>query len=122
MTSTGVALIGLRPSGFRSEMEGWLTDAGYATRVTDVAQVAVEWAQGVSTAVWFVETDLGPVGGEQVWRVVRRTCGGHRLVLMAARRTKDLWFEALEAGVGSLLPLPTGRDAVLAALRSAGSR
>ena len=121
MTSKGVALVGLRAGPFRGEMERWLSDAGYTTRVTDVARVAVEWARGGAN-VWFVETDLGPVDGEQVWRVVRRTCGGQRLVLMAPNRTKELWFEALEAGVGSLLPLPTGRESVLAALRSAGSR
>ena len=86
-----------------------------------MARDAVECARG-GAAIWFVEVDLGALDGEQAWRVVRRTCGGHRLVLMAERRTKDLWFEALEAGVGSLLPLPTERDVVLAALRSAGSR
>jgi DNA-binding NtrC family response regulator len=114
-----IALVGLRASGFRDLMERWLSDAGYATRVTDVARVAVEWAR-VGASVSFVETDLGSLDGEQVWRVVRRTCGGHRLVLMAERRTKDLWFEALAAGVGSLLPLPTEREVVLTALRSAG--
>jgi DNA-binding NtrC family response regulator len=102
-------------------MQGWLSDAGYATRVTDVAREAVEWARG-DTTVAFVATDLGALDGEQVWRVVRRTGVGHRLVLMAERRTKDLWFEALAAGVGSLLPLPTERDVVLAALRSTTSR
>jgi DNA-binding response OmpR family regulator len=99
-------------------MQGWLSDAGYATRVTEVARVAVEWARAEAD-VAFVETDLGSLDGEQAWRVVRRTCGGHRLVLMAERRTKDLWFEALAAGVGSLLPLPTEREVVLAALRAA---
>jgi hypothetical protein len=120
-TSERVALIGLRPSGFRDQLDGWLSGVGYETRVTDVARVAVDWARDLASIV-FVASDLGSLDGEQVWRVVRRTCGGQRLVLMAERRTKDLWFEALAAGGGSLLPLPTERDVVLTALRSADRR
>jgi hypothetical protein len=102
-------------------MERWLAEAGWAPRATDVARVFVEWARDVAS-VSFVATDLGALDGEQAWRVVRRTCGGRRLVLMAENRTKDLWFEALAAGVGSLLPLPAERDVVMTALRSAAPR
>jgi DNA-binding response OmpR family regulator len=107
-------------------MESWVRGLGYATRVTDEGRETVAWATGKPRAVSFLDRDLERVDGEEVWRVVRRVVGregvGHRLVLMAERRTKELWFEALAAGIGSLLPLPTEREVVVAALRAACGR
>ena len=96
-------------------MESWVRGLGYVTCVTGEGREAVAWAAGRPRSISFVDRDLERVDGEEVWRVVRRVVG-HRLVLMAERRTKELWFEALAAGIGSLLPLPTEREVVVAAL------
>ncbi len=114
-------LIGLRASCFRDEMDRWVRGVGFETFVTDVGRTAVDWVRRTPEALTFLDRDLERVGGEEVWRVVRPiVC--HRLVLMAEQRTKELWFSALADGVGSVLPLPSGRDAVLTALRVLGSR
>lgn len=127
-------VIGLRPSGFRDELDRWVKDQGFETFVTDEGRAAVEWVLRTPRTLSFLDLDLERVDGEEVWRLVRRIARGtsdgpavrggsprdHRLVLMAARRTNELWFTALAEGVGSLLPLPTERDVVLAALRVAG--
>ncbi len=127
-------VIGLRPSGFRNELDRWVRDQGFETFVTDEGRAAVEWVRCTPRTVAFLDLDLERVDGEEVWRLVRRIARGsadghpargrsprdHRLVLMAARRTNELWFTALAEGVGSLLPLPTERDVVLTALSVAG--
>jgi DNA-binding NtrC family response regulator len=99
-------------------MAGWLRGEGYLPRVTEAAIETVEWVRSEPDAVSFVDSGLGRLDGEEAWRVVRRVLGPRpRLVLMAQHRSKELWFEALEAGVGSVLPLPTERPVVLEALR-----
>ncbi len=122
-------VIGLRPCGYRDELDGWVRDQGFTTFVTDEGRAAVEWVRRTPRALSFLDHDLQRVDGEEVWRVVRRigleatdgmAAGGSRLVLMAARRSNELWFTALAEGVGALLPLPTERDVVLTALRVAG--
>jgi hypothetical protein len=132
-------VIALRPSGFRDELDRWVRDQGFGTFVTDEGRAAVEWVRRAPRTVSFLDLDLERVDGEEVWRLARRIArapsdgyaargrspggpfpGDHRLVLMAARRTNELWFTALAEGVGSLLPLPTERDVVLTALRVAG--
>ena len=133
-------VIGLRPSGFRDELDGWVRDLGYETFVTDEGRTAVEWVRRTPRTLTFLDVDLERVNGEDVWRLVRRIVdrttahpsvrepgvrgaspGWNRcLVLMAARRTNDVWFTALSEGVGTVLPLPSERDVVLAALRVAG--
>lgn len=111
-------LIGLRASPFRDEMEGWVRGQGFEPFVTAVGRIAVDWLRLRPDAVSFLDRDLDPFDGEEVWRVVRPT-GGHRLVLMAAQTTKELWLSALTEGVATLLPLPADREAVLHALRIA---
>lgn len=122
-------VIGLRPSGYRDELDGWVREQGFETFVTDEGRVAVEWVRRTPRALSLLDFDLERVDGEEVWRIVRRierdTAGGSsargpHLVLMAARRTTDLWFTALAEGVGAVVPLPTERDVVLTALRVAG--
>ena len=133
VTSLSV-VIGLRPSGFRDELDRWVRDQGFETFVTDEGRAAVEWVVRTPRTVSFLDLDLERVDGEEVWRLVRRIARASsdapaargwsprdpRLVLMAARRTNELWFTALAEGVGTLLPLPTERDVVLTALRVAG--
>ena len=126
-------VIGLRPCGYRDELDGWVRDQGFETFVTDEGRAAVEWVRRTPRALSFLDHGLERVDGEEVWRVVRRialeategsagrsAAGGSRLVLMAAHRSNELWFTALAEGVGALLPLPTERDVVLTALRVAG--
>ena len=99
-------------------MDGWVRGQGFEPFVTAVGRIAVDWLRLRPDAVSFLDRDLDPFDGEEVWRVVRPT-GGHRLVLMATQTTKELWLSALTAGVATLLPLPTDRDVVLHALRIA---
>ena len=122
-------VIGLRPCGYRDELDGWVRDQGFETFVTDEGRAAVEWVRRTPRALSFLDHDLERVDGEEVWRAIRRiaiestdraSAGGSRLVLMAARRSNDLWFTALAEGALALLPLPTERDVVLTALRLAG--
>lgn len=130
-------VIGLRPCGYRDELDGWVRDQGFETFVTDEGREAVEWVRRTPRALSFLDHGLARVDGEEVWRVVRRVAleapdgvsdrsagrgsvRGSRLVLMAAKRSNELWVTALAEGVGALLPLPTERDVVLTALRVAG--
>jgi hypothetical protein len=100
-------------------MAGWVRAGGYDPFVTDAATVAFAWVRERPREVSFFDRGLERLDGEEVWRVVRRTLG-HRPVLMAADRTKELWFSALAEGVRTLLPLPAEREAVLSALSRAG--
>lgn len=122
-------VIGLRPCGFRADLDGWVRDQGFETFVTDEGRTAVEWVRRTPRCLPFLDVDLERVDGEEVWRLVRRiargqmvpgSADGSRLVLMAERRTNDIWFTALAEGVGTLIPLPSERDVVLTALRVAG--
>jgi len=114
-------LIALRPSGFRDELCGWVRGGGPEPYVTEVGRDAVDWVLGTPDGISFFDRDLGRLDGEEIWRLVRPILG-HRLVLMAEQTTKELWFSALAEGVGTLLPLPAERVAVLTALRLAGGR
>jgi DNA-binding NtrC family response regulator len=113
-------LIALRASAFREEMTGWVEGSGFEPYVTEAGRLAVEWVRGTPGGLSFVDLDLERLEGREVWRVVRPI--GHRLVLMAQQRTKELWFSALAEGVATVLPLPAERDAVLSALRLARGR
>ena len=116
-----VAILALRVSPFREEMAGWVSAGGYDPFVTDRSREALDWVRATPRAVAFCDRDLARLDGEEVWRLVRPIVG-HRLVLMAEQRTKELWFSTLAEGVGSLLPRPAERDAVLTALRLVGGR
>ena len=115
-------LIGLRASGFRDDMAGWIRGQGFSTFVTSVGREAVDWSRRTPDGVSFLDRDLDRVDGEEAWRVVRSVgdrTGLRRLVLMAERRTKELWLTALGDGVAAVLSLPTEPEAVLCALRLA---
>ena len=116
MTLSRPLLIGLRASPFRDVMADWVRGQGFETFVTDTGREAVAWARSRPETLSILDQDLERLDGVEVWRVVRPIVH-HRLVLMAQQRTRDLWFSALEEGVGSVLPLPTEREVVLTALR-----
>lgn len=110
-----------------------MRDLGYETFVTHDGRAAVDWVVRMPRTLAFLDVDLDRVDGEEVWRLVRRIVArpseqpvetvpgwNRRLVLMAARRTNQIWFAALSEGVGSLLPLPSEREVVRAALEVAG--
>jgi len=121
VTPARPVLIGLVASPFRDAMDLWVRDQGFETFVTDAGSAAVAWARSRPEAVSFLDRDLERLDGVEVWRVVRPIVS-HRLVLMARQRTRDLWFSALDEGVGSVLPLPAERDVVLTALRLVGGQ
>jgi CheY-like chemotaxis protein len=115
-------LIGVKPCGFRDALAEWVEGQGFPTFVTGVGREAVDWLRRTPDAVSFLDRDLDRVDGEEIWRVVRPIGdrgGVRRLVLLAERRTKELWLTALSDGVATVLPLPTERDVVLCALRLA---
>lgn len=114
-------LIALRESPFRREMAGWVVESGFDPFVTDRGREALDWVARSPRGITFLDRGLERVDGEEVWRVVRPIVG-RRLVLMAETRTKELWFSTLSEGLGSLLPLPAERDAVLTALRLVSAR
>jgi len=112
-------LIALRACGFRDELDAWIRGQGFETFVAGVGRVAVDWLWRTPEAASFLDRDLD-VAGEGIWRAVRPIADervGRRLVLMAERRTTDLWMTALADGVATVLPLPAERDVVLSALR-----
>jgi DNA-binding NtrC family response regulator len=115
------ALIALRASAFRDVLTGWVDGSGFEPYVTDVGRYAIDWVRGAPGGISFFDRDLERLDGTEVWRLARPTVG-HRLVLMAEQRTKELWFSALAEGVVTILPLPAERDAVLSALRLASGR
>jgi hypothetical protein len=115
------ALIALRASAFREEMAGWVDGNGFEPYVTDVGRHVIDWVRGSPGGISFIDRDLERLEGREIWRLARPIVG-HRLVLMAEQRTKELWFSALAEGVTTVLSLPADRDAVLHALRLAGGR
>lgn len=113
-------LIGVRPSRFRDDLAGWVQGQGFDPFVTEVGRVAVDLVRRTPGIPTFLDADLPEVDGEEVWRKVRPIAGSfgaRRLVLLAERRSKELWMTALADGVATVLPMPAERDAVLCALR-----
>jgi CheY-like chemotaxis protein len=117
MTSQPEVLIGLRPSVQRERLVGWVRGQGYETDVANDGREIVARASARRFAASFLDASLETPEGGTVWRVVLRIVG-RRLVLMAHERTNDLWFEALRAGVGTVLLLPPEEATVHAALRA----
>jgi hypothetical protein len=115
------ALIALRACAYRDDLAGWVEGGGFEPYVTDVGRLAIDWVRGAPGGISFFDRDLERLDGTEVWRLARPIVG-HRLVLMAEQRTKELMFTALAEGVATVLPLPAERDAVLKALRLAGGR
>ena len=113
-------LIGARPSRFREELAGWVRGQGFDPFVTEVGRVAVDVVRRTPEIPTFLDADLAEDDVGEVWRVVRPiagSSGARRLVLLAERRSKELWMTALADGVATVLPLPAERDVVLCALR-----
>ncbi len=75
-------------------------------------------ASFLDSAFWDADSEGDElVEGEALWREVRRIAG-RRLVLMTRAPRSDFWFDALRAGVGTVLPLPPQEPTVRAALRA----
>jgi len=116
-------LIGLgghdtRDRDWRSRVAGWVRRWGYEAAVTDDGPQALAWTRERAFAASLVECGLVAETGESVWRTVRPIVG-RRLVLMAREPGKEIWFEALRAGVGAVLLLPPEEVVVRAALLAA---
>ena len=108
-------LIGTQALRLGAEIAQWVRELGFEACLTPDGEQAVTWARRGSFAASFLDVQLGGAGGETVWRVVRPILG-RRLILMARELSNELWFEALQVGVGSVLPLPPARPMVEAAL------
>lgn len=123
MTPHPSVLIGLCTRDERLEWLGervaeWVRHLGYEPAVTHDGAETLRWVQERVFAATLLDSQLAEETGERVWRRVR-PIAGRRLVLMAREPRTDLWFEALRAGVGALLPLPPRESTVRAALRAA---
>ena len=115
MVRTLQVLIGTQALDLGSQISIWVRELGYEACLTPDGEEAVAWARRGPFAASFLDNQLGGAGGETVWRVVRPILG-RRLVLMARERLNELWFEALQVGVRTVLPLPPARPMVEAAL------
>ena len=125
MTHHPSVLIGLRARDARREALGervadWVRDLGYEPAVCEDGAETLTWVREHvhAFAATLLDSRLAADTGERVWRRVR-PIAGRRLVLMAAEPRTDLWFEALRAGVGAVLPLPPREATVRAALEAA---
>lgn len=117
-------LVGLRPElgddhDLRDSLGNWVRACGYQPRFTARAQEAESWLRDEKEAfaASFLDAEMGQVEGRVTWRVVRPWVG-RRLVLVVRERRRDLWFEALRAGVGTILSCPPEEATVRAALRA----
>ena len=117
-------LVGLRPqlgaeAGLRESMDDWVRACGFEPRFTTRAQEAESWLRDEQEAfaASFLDAEMGVGEGRVTWRVVRPLIG-RRLVLVVRERRRDLWFEALRAGVGTVLSCPPEEAMVRAALRA----
>ena len=123
MTLHPSVLIGLSARDVCRERLGervaeWVRHLGYEPAVTNDGAETLAWVQERVFAATLLDCRLAADTGERVWRRVR-PIAGRRLVLMAREPRTDLWFEALRAGVGAVLPLPPREATVRAALRAA---
>lgn len=117
-------LVGLRPgvgidAGVQDAMDEWVRACGYEPRFTAEAEEAESWLREERDgfAASFLDADMARPQGEVTWRVVRPWVG-RRLVLVMREQRRDLWFEALRAGVGTVLSWPPNDATVRAALRA----
>lgn len=113
-------VIGTRVSDLGALLAGWVRELGFEVRLTADGVDAVSVVTRAPVTAFFLDSQLGGVGGEPVWRSLRPALG-RRLVLMAWDRNNELWFEALRSGVGTVLPLPPARTMVRAALAAVGA-
>jgi DNA-binding response OmpR family regulator len=113
-------LIGTPVPDLGDRIAGWVRGWGYEVRVTSDGVEAVRVLHRESFVATFLDSRLGGAQGETVWRVVRPILG-RRLILMAGELSNEFWFEALRAGVGTVLPLPPAERMVRAALAAVGA-
>ena len=123
MTLHPSVLIGLSARDARREALGervaeWVRHLGFEPSLSEDGAETLTWVRERAFAATLLDSRLAADTGERIWRSVR-PIAGRRLVLMAREPRTDLWFEALRAGVGAVLPLPPREAAVRAALRAA---
>ncbi len=120
MTPAPSVLIGLAPTqtDLRSRLVGWVREMGYEPSVAADGPQAVAWAHQRVFAASLLACGVEAAAGVEVWRSVHPVLG-RRLVLMVRDPRRDLWFEALEEGVGAVLPIPPEQPMVREALRVA---
>ena len=125
MKASPSVLLGLGPSlraeaDVRAPLEQWVRACGYEPRFTAEAEEAESWlCDGRQDfAASFLDAEMGRSAGRVTWRVVRAWVG-NSLVLVVRERRTDLWFEALRAGVCTVLSCPPEEATVRAALRAA---
>ena len=104
----------------RDRLESMVRGCGYRTRFTDDSREALAWTRQEPFTASFLDSEMEHVAGQMIWRVVRSIVG-RRLVLMTWERRNDVWFEALQSGVGAVLPLPPEESSVRAALTAVGA-
>ncbi len=130
MTPSSTVLVSLRSrpregAGLRDELDGMIRRCGYRPHFTRGGRETLDSVRRDSFVASFLDSgywgqgsdDTELVDGEAVWRVVRRIVG-RRLVLMTRAPRNDFWFDALRAGVGTVLPLPPQEPTVRAALQA----
>ena len=110
-------LIGLRAGEVRDRLVGWVRRQGFETDVVDDVRQTMALLRIRPFEASFLEDGWVAPDGGTVWRVVHQIVG-RRLVLMVWERRNVLWFEALRAGVGAVLPLPPEEASVRAALEA----
>ena len=127
MTPNPAVLVGLRAADeLEGDLEGWVRGLGFETRLTTSAREVRSWLgqadeAAPSYAATFVDSDLGLAEGEAVWRTLRPAVA-RRTVLLTRDRRRDLWFEALRAGMATVLTLPLHETTVRAALEAVVGR
>jgi DNA-binding response OmpR family regulator len=115
MTPNPSVFVGLPAGDARDRLVGWIRDQGYETDGASDGGETVARVRVRTFAASFLDSGMEALEGGTVWRVVHRIVG-RRLVLMARERRNELWFEALRAGVATVLPLPPEEVTVRAAL------
>ncbi len=121
MAPTLPVLVGTQALDLGAALAGWIRRSGFEVEVSADGACAVRALQRSPFAASFLDAGFELRAGEPVWRVVRPILG-RRLILMARQRHNELWFEALQAGVGSVLPLPAAEPMVRAALAAVSAR
>lgn len=126
MLAARTVLVGSPVLDVGATIAGWVRRWGYEAQVLRDGGDAVQALRFGRYAASFLDVRLLDTSAqvaerEPVWRVVRPVVG-RRLILMARECSNELWFEALKAGVGTVLPLPPGERMVQAALAAVSDR
>lgn len=125
MTPNPAVLVGLRAEdgleAAASDLEGWVRRLGFEARFSTSAHEVRSWLDQADFAATFVHSDLGVTEGQAVWRTLRPATA-RRTVLLTEERRRELWFEALRAGMATVLTLPLVETTVRAALEAVVGR